>query len=164
MSTTDSPASFLSSRTGVRELLAAGADMAAVERAIEADTLDRDQKDALWLWAIGQRARTLGAGGTSPQHRPTRHAPTKAAERPPRREPGRGPGFAGTVQDELAKLRGRNLGACAACGKPVYFEQNFTRFRGRVVHVRCPIDPDFSAAPAPSLDGLLAPHPTSPER
>lgn len=164
MSTTDSPASFLSSRAGIRELLVAGVDMAEVERTIAADSLDQDQKDALWLWAIGQRARTLSAGGTSPEHPPARHTLTPAVERQPRREPGRGPVFAGTVQDELAKLRGRNLGACAACGKPVYFEQNFTRFRGRVVHVRCPIDPRFSAAPPPGLDGLLAPHPTSPDR
>jgi hypothetical protein len=43
------------------------------------------------------------------------------------------------VRDELAKLRGRILGDCAACGHAVYFEHNFTRLNGRVIHVRCPI-------------------------
>jgi hypothetical protein len=62
---------------------------------------------------------------------------TRSAEQP-RRPPPRS-GFSGTVRDELTKLRGKNLGACAACGRPVFFEHNFTRFRGRVVHVRCPI-------------------------
>ena len=38
-----------------------------------------------------------------------------------------------------AKLHGRELGACANCGRTVYLEHNFTRFDGRVVHVRCPI-------------------------
>lgn len=40
---------------------------------------------------------------------------------------------------ELARLRGRNVGTCANCGRLVYVEHNFTRFAGRVVHVRCPI-------------------------
>ncbi|MEA2493794.1 MAG: hypothetical protein QOJ29_1705 [Thermoleophilaceae bacterium] len=35
--------------------------------------------------------------------------------------------------------RGKNVGECARCGKPVSLEQNFTRFRGRVVHLRGPI-------------------------
>lgn len=56
-------------------------------------------------------------------------------------------GFSGTVGDELAKLRGKKLGACAACGQPVFFEHNFTRFAGRVVHVRCPIS---ARAPSPT--------------
>ena len=47
--------------------------------------------------------------------------------------------FSGAAPDELTRLQGRNLGDCAACGRPVFFERNFTRFRGRVVHVRCPI-------------------------
>lgn len=44
-----------------------------------------------------------------------------------------------TPHDEIARLQGRHLGACAKCGRTVYFEQNFTRFEGAVVHVRCPI-------------------------
>jgi len=48
-------------------------------------------------------------------------------------------GFAGTVGDELARLYGRKLGVCAACGRPVFVAQNFTRLRGNLVHVRCPI-------------------------
>lgn len=51
----------------------------------------------------------------------------------------RGPAHPDTFGDELAKLRGKNLGACAACGQTVFFEHNFTRFMGRVMHVRCPI-------------------------
>jgi hypothetical protein len=55
----------------------------------------------------------------------------------------------GTVHDELAGLRGRELGTCAACGRPVFLERNHTRVKGRVVHVRCPIaqdDPSHSTA------------------
>lgn len=51
------------------------------------------------------------------------------------------------VQRELAKLRGKNLGACAACGQPVFVEQNFSRFEGRVSHVRCPITAHRSRTP-----------------
>jgi hypothetical protein len=58
---------------------------------------------------------------------------------PPSPPMGRARGFSGTVGDELARLYGRKLGVCAACGRPVFVEQNFTRSRGRVVHVRCPI-------------------------
>lgn len=35
-------------------------------------------------------------------------------------------------------LRGRKLGVCVACGQPVFLEQSFTRYKGRVRHVRCP--------------------------
>jgi hypothetical protein len=48
-------------------------------------------------------------------------------------------GFSRTVAAELAKLRGRSVGACAACGRSVFMAQSFTRLRGRVLHVRCPI-------------------------
>jgi hypothetical protein len=48
----------------------------------------------------------------------------------------------GTAHDELAGLRGKELGTCAACGRPVFLESNFTRVTGRVVHVRCPITQD----------------------
>jgi hypothetical protein len=47
--------------------------------------------------------------------------------------------FSGTVRDELARLRGRSLGACAACQQPVFVTQNFTRLQGRLVHERCAI-------------------------
>jgi len=49
---------------------------------------------------------------------------------------------AGVVHDDLAGLRGKELGACAACGRPVFLESNFTRLKGRVIHVRCPITQD----------------------
>ncbi len=70
---------------------------------------------------------------------------TESAEQSHRSPPS--PGFSGTFRDELAKLRGRDLGACAACGQSVFFEHNFTRFMGRVVHVRCPIS---GRTPAPT--------------
>ncbi len=67
-------------------------------------------------------------------------------------------GFAGTVRDELARLRGRQLGVCAACGHPVFFEHNFTRFRGRVVHVRCPISALISSSTQHPVVGRFAAH------
>lgn len=58
---------------------------------------------------------------------------------------------AGAVYDELAGLRGKELGTCAACGRPVFLESNFTRVKGHVLHVRCPIaqedHPQDPAAP-----------------
>ena len=47
-------------------------------------------------------------------------------------------GLTGADRDELAKLGGRILGDCAACGRTVYLAHNFTRLHGQVVHVRCP--------------------------
>jgi hypothetical protein len=55
-------------------------------------------------------------------------------------------GFAGTVGEELARLRGRSVGACEACGRSVFVAQSFTRLKGRVVHVRCPVAPTLSPA------------------
>ncbi len=75
---------------------------------------------------------------------------TEFADRPPPRL-GRERGFSGTVRDELARLRGKNLGACAACGQPVYAAQNFTRLTGRVIHLRCPITARTPAPMAPSV-------------
>ncbi len=60
-------------------------------------------------------------------------------------------GFPGTVGDELARLRGKNLGVCAACGRPVFVAQNFTRLRGNVAHVRCPITPGTPSLLPPSV-------------
>jgi len=74
---------------------------------------------------------------------------TDAADRsqhPPRPDAERG--FSAPVGNELAKLHGKQIGACAACGRAVFFEQSFTRFRGRVAHVRCPIGAR-PAAPMP---------------
>lgn len=84
------------------------------------------------------------------------------SQRQPPRAPPVGRGLSGTVRDELAKLRGRNIGACAKCDKPVYFEHNFMRFRGRVVHVRCPIGAGASAPLPLSVDGVVAHHLTPP--
>lgn len=63
------------------------------------------------------------------------------------------PGFPGAVHDELAKLRGRIVGDCAACGHTVYVAHNFTRFDGEVVHLRCPITTSSSRrlSPKPPL-------------
>jgi hypothetical protein len=59
MSTMDTEALFDRCRTGVAELLDAGAGMRVVERAIEDCALDGDEKDALWLWASGRRHRRM---------------------------------------------------------------------------------------------------------
>jgi len=48
----------------------------------------------------------------------------------------------GTVYDELDGLRGKELGRCESCGRPVFLECNHTRVAGRVLHVRCPITQD----------------------
>jgi hypothetical protein len=53
----------------------------------------------------------------------------------------------GTVHDELDGLRGKELCACAVCGRPVFLERNFTRVAGRVIHVRCPITQDDRPEP-----------------
>ena len=47
----------------VGKLLDANADMRVVERTIDAYALDRDEKDALWLWSDGQRPRGHGRRG-----------------------------------------------------------------------------------------------------
>ena len=60
-------------------------------------------------------------------------------------------GLSGTVRDELAALRGGNLGPCAVCGRSVYFEHNFSRSRGRLVHVRCPVGARNARTDAPAL-------------
>ncbi|MHB8658033.1 MAG: hypothetical protein ACYC91_08780 [Solirubrobacteraceae bacterium] len=48
---------FDSCRAGVVELLELGAGMDVIEHTIEAYPLDRDAKDALWLWAIARPTR-----------------------------------------------------------------------------------------------------------
>lgn len=65
---------------------------------------------------------------------------TGSADRSPRPAPRPGSaGFAETVRDEFARVRGRTVGACAACGRPIFFgSENVSRFKGSVVHVRCP--------------------------
>ena len=77
MSAGDITASFLSCQAGVRELLVDGVDIVEVERTIDAYPLERDHKDALWLWAVGGRERpgsdtsdhplTAGAQRTTPR-------------------------------------------------------------------------------------------------
>jgi hypothetical protein len=54
------------------------------------------------------------------------------------------------VSHELAGLRGRPLGACATCGEPVFAAESFTRFRGRVAHVRCAVAARAGRASAPA--------------
>ena len=49
--------------------------------------------------------------------------------------------FTGSVGEELARLRGRRIGTCSACGRSVFTAQSFTRLKGRVLHVRCSIAP-----------------------
>ncbi len=80
----------------------------------------------------------------------TRRADRAAPALPPAR---REQEASGAVRDELAALRGRNLGPCAACGRSVYFEHNFSRSRGRLVHVRCPIGARNTLTDAPASAG-----------
>jgi hypothetical protein len=49
-------------RDRVEKLLDAHADMGVVESTIDAYALDRDEKDALWLWSRGQRPRSHARG------------------------------------------------------------------------------------------------------
>jgi hypothetical protein len=55
MTSTRAPLPFDGCRERLDELLGARADMDVVERVIDTCALDRDEKDALWLWASGQR-------------------------------------------------------------------------------------------------------------
>ena len=78
---------------------------------------------------------------------------TEPSDRSPRPPPqalgvGRGSGFSDTVRDELAKLLGKSVGACARCGRPVSLQQSFTRVQGRIDHVRCPVGARPAAPPA----------------
>lgn len=75
-----------------------------------------------------------------------------------------GRGFPSTFRDELARLRGKQLGECAGCGKPVYLEQSFTSFGGRIVHLRCPIGARTAASIPTFVEGALARQATSRDR
>jgi len=55
MSSADPPICFDSCRAAIAELLKLDARTDIVEHTIDAYPLDRDAKDALWLWAIGRR-------------------------------------------------------------------------------------------------------------
>jgi hypothetical protein len=57
MTTTGAPVPFDGCRARVDRLFDAHADMELVERAIDACVLDRDEQDALWLWASGRQDR-----------------------------------------------------------------------------------------------------------
>lgn len=65
MSSTKATAVFDGCRDRVDELLEANADMRVVDSTIDAYALDRDEKDALWLWSHGcrPRGRARTAGG-----------------------------------------------------------------------------------------------------
>ncbi|HEX8154494.1 MAG TPA: hypothetical protein VF698_15275 [Thermoanaerobaculia bacterium] len=66
MSSTVAPVVFDSCRSRVDELLDANAPMGVVERMIEACALDREDRDALWLWASGRRDRLIGGASDCP--------------------------------------------------------------------------------------------------
>lgn len=62
MTRASAPAFFDGCRARVDELLDAHADIGVVELTIDAYALDRDAKDALWLWVYGRRARRISHG------------------------------------------------------------------------------------------------------
>jgi hypothetical protein len=62
MSSRKATAVFNRCRDGVARLLDAHADMGVVERAIDGYALDRDEKDALWLWSHGRTPRSRAGG------------------------------------------------------------------------------------------------------
>jgi hypothetical protein len=59
--------SFDGCRQRVDELLDAHVDIGVVEVTIDAFALSREEKDALWLWASGQRDRLISSGGGRPR-------------------------------------------------------------------------------------------------
>jgi hypothetical protein len=67
MSQATTPAVFDRCRARIEELLEGHADMSVVERTIDDQyALDRDQKDALWLWASGRRTRLISDPADGP--------------------------------------------------------------------------------------------------
>ncbi len=60
MTRADTPAFFDCCCAGAAELLDAGAGMDVIQATIEAYALDREEKDALWLWAHGRHDRLIG--------------------------------------------------------------------------------------------------------
>ena len=66
MSGTVAPVVFDSCRSQVDELLDANVPMGVVERMIEGCALDRENRDALWLWASGRRDRLTSGGSEAP--------------------------------------------------------------------------------------------------
>lgn len=67
MSSPAAPVYFDCCRAQIDELLHAHADMGVVERTID-DTyaLDREEKDALWVWAAGRRDRLVSDASDCP--------------------------------------------------------------------------------------------------
>jgi len=58
MSAAHGPVFFDCCRAAITELIEADAGMDVVECTIDAYALDRDEEDALWLWAAGRRTRS----------------------------------------------------------------------------------------------------------
>lgn len=67
MSRTAAPGVFDCCRARIGELLDGDADMVVVEHTIAAAYgLDGEEKDALWLWASGQRERLISGAPEPP--------------------------------------------------------------------------------------------------
>jgi len=58
MSAAHGPVFFDCCRAAIAELIETDAGMDVVECTIDAYALERDEKDALWLWAAGRRTRS----------------------------------------------------------------------------------------------------------
>ncbi len=65
MSSTDALAFFHHCCAGVHTLLLADVEMAVVEQTIDGYTLDREEKDAVWLWASARRDHLVINGSGS---------------------------------------------------------------------------------------------------
>jgi hypothetical protein len=73
MSSNDALLLYDCCRAEVAELLDAHADFDVVEGAIDGCALDRDEKDALWLWASAPRPADRRPVGV-PDHHPAARA------------------------------------------------------------------------------------------
>lgn len=78
MSSTVAPVVFDGYRSWVDELLAENVPMGVIEQMIDACALERENRDALWLWASGRRDRLIS--GASHARIIGSTAPTEAGE------------------------------------------------------------------------------------
>lgn len=138
-------------RVGIDELLDTHTNMRAIEGTIDEYALDDEERTRC---GFGRAGAAIGTA-VSPLSSPPRAGrmdmidPAGRYQGPPPR---------------VGPLRGKNLGPCAACGRPVFGEQDFSRVRGRVMHVRCPISAHRSSSMPVVIETALARQMTSRDR